>query len=90
MRYRDFSRFDFNPDPLHKAEHQNLGRYLLSAFFSYTPFHFTTKLKMEQTTAKLRKTFRYPSEDDPNDFLPEAMDEIGTSLSAFSPSASLH
>ncbi|RFU34170.1 hypothetical protein B7463_g2109, partial [Scytalidium lignicola] len=30
---------------------------------------------MEETTARLRKTFRYPSDDDSDDSLPEVMDE---------------
>jgi hypothetical protein len=34
---------------------------------------------MEQTTAKLRKTFRYPTDNDSDDSLPEAMDEEGSS-----------
>jgi len=33
---------------------------------------------MERTSAKLRKTFRYPTDDDSEDSLPEAMDEQGT------------
>lgn len=32
---------------------------------------------MEQTTSRLRKTFRYPTDDDSDDSLPEALDEEG-------------
>ena len=35
---------------------------------------------MEQTTARLRKTFHYPTDDDDDDLLPEAFDEEGISL----------
>ena len=37
--------------------------------------------KMEQTTARLRKTFHYPTENDSEDSLPEALDEEGTAHS---------
>ena len=33
---------------------------------------------MERTSTKLRKAFRYPTDGDSEDFLPEAMDEQGT------------
>ena len=33
---------------------------------------------MERTSAKLRKTFRYPTDDDSQDSIPEAMDEQGS------------
>ena len=36
---------------------------------------------MEQTTARLRKTFHYPTDNDSEDSLPEALDEEGVSLS---------
>lgn len=36
---------------------------------------------MEQTTARLRKTFQYPTDNDSDDSLPEALDEEGVSLS---------
>jgi hypothetical protein len=32
---------------------------------------------MEQTTARLRKTFHYPTDNDSEDSLPEALDEEG-------------
>jgi hypothetical protein len=32
---------------------------------------------MEQTTARLRKTFQYPTDNDSEDSLPEALDEQG-------------
>ena len=38
---------------------------------------------MEGTTARLRKTFRYPAENDSDDSLPEALDEEGLSLPNF-------
>jgi hypothetical protein len=36
---------------------------------------------MEQTTARLRKTFQYPTDNGSEDSLPEALDEEGVSLS---------
>jgi len=36
---------------------------------------------MEQTTARLRKTFHYLAHNDSEDSLPEALDEEGTFLS---------
>jgi len=33
---------------------------------------------MEQTTARLRKTFQYKNDDDSDESLPEALDEEGT------------
>jgi hypothetical protein len=33
--------------------------------------------KMEQTTARLRKTFQYPTDNDSEDSLPEVLDEEG-------------
>jgi hypothetical protein len=39
---------------------------------------------MEQTTARLRKTFQYPTDNDSEDSLPEALDEEGVSLSKLS------
>jgi hypothetical protein len=35
---------------------------------------------MEQTTARLRKTFQYPTDNDSEDSSPEALDEEGTFL----------
>ncbi len=43
---------------------------------SPTPFKPT---EMEQTTSRLRKTFRYPTDNDADDDLPEALDEEGSS-----------
>ncbi|PQE30352.1 Histone acetyltransferase protein [Rutstroemia sp. NJR-2017a WRK4] len=34
--------------------------------------------KMDQTTSRLRKTFRYPTDNDSDDSLPDALDEEGT------------
>lgn len=49
---------------------------------SYYLLHFnkevgSKKVKMEQTTARLRKTFHYPTDNDEEDDLPEALDEEG-------------
>jgi hypothetical protein len=33
---------------------------------------------MEQTAARLRKTFHYPADTEPEDLLPDALDEEGT------------
>jgi hypothetical protein len=35
------------------------------------------EVEMEQTSAKLRRTFRYPTDGDEDDDLPEALDEEG-------------
>ena len=37
----------------------------------------TSPIQMEQTTARLRKTFHYPVDNDSDDGLPEALDEEG-------------
>jgi hypothetical protein len=36
--------------------------------------------EMEQTTARLRKTFQYPADNDDDDSQPEALDEEGLSF----------
>ncbi len=46
------------------------------AQFSYHT-RFLVVVGMEQTTSRLRKTFHYPTENDPEDDLPEALDEDG-------------
>ena len=66
-----------------------LGDARLTCFFkmlitSFLQKSTNNKTKMDQTSAKLRKTFRYPTEDDSEDSLPEAMDEQG-SFTTFQP-----
>jgi hypothetical protein len=51
-----------------------------AARFPVIPLIFLQRqqqVEMEQTSTKLRKTFRYPTDNDSDDDLPEALDEEG-------------
>lgn len=72
-----------------------LGYFITRAFFTagfleqpYTVFDYSRETEM--ATARLRKTFQYPTDNDSEDEGPEAMDEEGMIIpqgrfSAFSP-----
>lgn len=45
-----------------------------------TKSHLHQTATMEQPASRLRKTFQYPTENDSDDLLPEAIDEEGQSV----------
>ncbi len=57
------------------------SRGTATSFASQDPTDTQQQNNMEQTTARLRKTFQYPTDNESEDSLPEALDEEGVSLS---------